>query len=172
MAKQTFEMTFAGRPLVVEVGQVAKQANGAVVVRYGDTTVLSTAVMSKKMATADFFPLQVNYEEKMYAAGKFPGGFNKREGRPSTDATLTARLIDRPIRPMFAEGFRNEVQVINTVLSYDENASAPMAAMFGSSLALSSLIFLSMVRLLGFKWPMLQKISSSTQVQRIRKFHF
>lgn len=137
MAKQTFEMTFAGRPLVVEVGQVAKQANGAVVVRYGDTTVLSTAVMSKKMATADFFPLQVNHEEKMYAAGKFPGGFNKREGRPSTDATLTARLIDRPIRPMFAEGFRNEVQVINTVLSYDENASAPMAAMFGSSLALS-----------------------------------
>ena len=137
MAKQTFEMTFEGRPLVVEVGQVAKQANGAVVVRYGDTTVLSTAVMSKKMATADFFPLQVNYEEKMYAAGKFPGGFNKREGRPSTDATLTARLIDRPIRPMFAEGFRNEVQVINTVLSYDENASAPMAAMFGSSLALS-----------------------------------
>lgn len=137
MAKQTFEMTFAGRPLVVEVGQVAKQANGAVVVRYGDTTVLSTAVMSKKMATADFFPLQVNYEEKMYAAGKFPGGFNKREGRPSTDATLTARLIDRPNRPMFAEGFRNEVQVINTVLSYDENASAPMAAMFGSSLALS-----------------------------------
>ena len=137
MAKQTFEMTFAGRPLVVEVGQVAKQANGAVVVRYGDTTVLSVAVMSKKMATADFFPLQVNYEEKMYAAGKFPGGFSKREGRPSTDATLTARLIDRPIRPMFAEGFRNEVQVINTVLSYDENASAPMAAMFGSSLALS-----------------------------------
>ena len=137
MAKQTFEMTFAGRPLVVEVGQVAKQANGAVVVRYGDTTVLSTAVMSKKMATANFFPLQVNYEEKMYAAGKFPGGFSKREGRPSTDATLTARLIDRPIRPMFAEGFRNEVQVINTVLSYDENASAPMAAMFGSSLALS-----------------------------------
>ena len=137
MAKQTFEMTFEGRPLVVEVGQVAKQANGAVVVRYGDTTVLSVAVMSKKIATADFFPLQVNYEEKMYAAGKFPGGFSKREGRPSTDATLTARLIDRPIRPMFAEGFRNEVQVINTVLSYDENASAPMAAMFGSSLALS-----------------------------------
>ena len=137
MAKQTFEMTFEGRPLVVEVGQVAKQANGAVVVRYGDTTVLSVAVMSKKKATADFFPLQVNYEEKMYAAGKFPGGFSKREGRPSTDATLTARLIDRPIRPMFAEGFRNDVQVINTVLSYDENASVPMAAMFGSSLALS-----------------------------------
>ena len=137
MSKQTFETTFAGRPLVVEIGQVAKQANGAAVIRYGESTVLSAAVMSKKMSTGDFFPLQVNYEEKMYAAGKFPGGFNKREGRPTTDATLTARLIDRPIRPMFAEGFRNEVQVINTVLSYDEDTSAPMAAMFGSSLALS-----------------------------------
>ena len=137
MSKQTFETTFAGRPLVVEIGQVAKQANGAAVIRYGESTVVSAAVMSKKMSTGDFFPLQVNYEEKMYAAGKFPGGFNKREGRPTTDATLTARLIDRPIRPMFAEGFRNEVQVINTVLSYDEDSSAPMAAMFGSSLALS-----------------------------------
>ncbi len=138
MTKQVFQTTFTGRELIVETGQVAKQANGAVVVRYGESTVLTAAVMSKKMATGDFFPLQVNYEEKkMYAAGKFPGGFMKREGRPSTDATLTARLIDRPIRPMFAEGFRNEVQVINTVLSYDENASAPMAAMFGSSLALS-----------------------------------
>ncbi|MDQ0222402.1 polyribonucleotide nucleotidyltransferase [Streptococcus moroccensis] len=136
MTKQVFETTFAGRPLIVETGQVAKQANGAVVVRYGDSTVLTAAVMSKKMSTGDFFPLQVNYEEKMYAAGKFPGGWLKREGRPSTDATLTARLIDRPIRPMFAEGFRNEVQVINTVLSYDGDASAPMAAMFGSSLAL------------------------------------
>ncbi|MFA9492792.1 polyribonucleotide nucleotidyltransferase [Streptococcus sp. E17BB] len=137
MSKQVFETIFAGQPLVVEVGQLAKQANGSVVTRYGNSTVLTAAVMSKKMSTGDFFPLQVNYEEKMYAAGKFPGGFHKREGRPSTDATLTARLIDRPIRPMFAEGFRNEVQVINTVLSYDENASAPMAAMFGSSLALS-----------------------------------
>mgnify|MGYP000977126205 FL=1 len=137
MTKQVFKTTFAGKDLVVETGQVAKQANGSVVVRYGESTVLTAAVMSKKMATGDFFPLQVNYEEKMYAAGKYPGGFNKREGRPSTDATLTARLIDRPIRPMFAEGFRNEVQVINTVLSYDADASAPMAAMFGSSLALS-----------------------------------
>ena len=137
MTKQVFKTTFAGKDLVVETGQVAKQANGSVVVRYGESTVLTAAVMSKKMATGDFFPLQVNYEEKMYAAGKYPGGFNKREGRPSTDATLTARLIDRPIRPMFADGFRNEVQVINTVLSYDANASAPMAAMFGSSLALS-----------------------------------
>ena len=137
MSKQVFETVFAGKKLVVEIGQVAKQANGAAVIRYGNSTVLTAAVMSKKMSTGDFFPLQVNYEEKMYAAGKFPGGFNKREGRPSTDATLTARLIDRPIRPMFAEGFRNEIQVINTVLSYDEDASAPMAAMFGSSLALS-----------------------------------
>ena len=85
----------------------------------------------------DFFPLTVDYEEKMYAVGKMPGGFLRREGRPGNSAILNARLIDRPIRPMFAEGFRNEVQVINTVLSYDENASAPMAAMFGSSLALS-----------------------------------
>lgn len=137
MTKQVFETTFFGRPLRVEIGQVAKQANGAALIHYGETTVLSAAVMSKKMASGDFFPLQVNYEEKMYAAGKFPGGFNKREGRPSLDATLTARLIDRPIRPMFAEGFRNEVQIINTVLSYDEDASAPMAAMFGSSLALA-----------------------------------
>lgn len=136
MAKETFSIEFAGRTLTVETGQVAKQANGAVVVRYGDTTVLTAATMGK-MATGDFFPLQVNYEEKMYAAGKFPGGFNKREARPSTDATLIARLIDRPIRPMFAEGFRNEVQVINTVLSYDENASGRVAAMFGSSLALA-----------------------------------
>ncbi len=95
MTKQVFKTVFAGRDLVVETGQVAKQANGSAVVRYGESTVLTAATMSKKMATGDFFPLQVNYEEKMYAAGKYPGGFNKREGRPSTDATLTARLIDR-----------------------------------------------------------------------------
>ncbi|MBF1211407.1 MAG: polyribonucleotide nucleotidyltransferase [Granulicatella sp.] len=121
---------------MVETGQVAKQANGSVVVRYGESTVLTAAVMSKKMATGDFFPLQVNYEEKMYAAGKIPGGFIKREGRPSEHATLTARLIDRPIRPMFAEGFRNEVQITNTVMSVDPNCPPEMAAMFGSSLAL------------------------------------
>ncbi|MFC4652117.1 polyribonucleotide nucleotidyltransferase [Lactococcus nasutitermitis] len=136
MSKEVFSIEFAGRTLTVETGQVAKQANGAVVVRYGDTTVITAATMGK-MTLGDFFPLTVNYEEKMYAAGKFPGGFNKREGRASTDATLTARLIDRPIRPMFAEGFRNEVQVINTVLSYDANATARMSAMFGSSLSLA-----------------------------------
>ncbi|MDR1568422.1 MAG: polyribonucleotide nucleotidyltransferase [Streptococcaceae bacterium] len=135
--KKVFSTDWANRPLIVEIGQVAKQANGAVVVRYGDTTVLSAVVMSKGMRDGDFFPLTVNYEEKMYAAGKIPGGFLKREGRPSTDATLTARLIDRPIRPMFADGFRNEVQITNTVLSYDADNSAAMAAMFGSSLALS-----------------------------------
>ncbi|MFC3932371.1 polyribonucleotide nucleotidyltransferase [Streptococcus dentapri] len=137
MTKQVFQTNFAGQTLAVEIGQLAKQANGAALIRYGNSTVLSAAVMSKKMSSSDFFPLQINYEEKMYAAGKFPGGFLKREGRPSADATLTARLIDRPIRPMFDEGFRNEIQVINTVLSYDEDASSPMAAMFGSSLALS-----------------------------------
>jgi polyribonucleotide nucleotidyltransferase len=135
--KQVFQTTFATRLLQVEIGQVAKQANGAVLVRYADTVVLSAAVMGKKPIDGDFFPLTINYEEKMYAAGKFPGGFNKREGRPSTDAILTARLIDRPIRPMFAEGFRNEVQITNTVMSYDEDASPKFAAMFGSSLALA-----------------------------------
>ncbi|ASZ06539.1 MULTISPECIES: polyribonucleotide nucleotidyltransferase [Enterococcus] len=135
--KQVFKMTWGGRPLEVEVGQLAKQANGAVLVRYGDTVVLSAAVSSKEAKDTDFFPLTINYEEKMYAAGKIPGGFIKREGRPSTEATLTARLIDRPIRPMFAEGFRNEVQVTNIVMSVETDCSPAMAAMLGSSLALS-----------------------------------
>ncbi|EGP5299838.1 polyribonucleotide nucleotidyltransferase [Enterococcus faecium] len=135
--KQVFKTTWGGRPLQIEVGQLAKQANGAVLVRYGDTVVLSAAVASKEAKDTDFFPLTINYEEKMYAAGKIPGGFIKREGRPSTEATLTARLIDRPIRPMFAEGFRNEVQVTNIVMSVDTDCSPAMAAMLGSSLALS-----------------------------------
>lgn len=135
--KQVFKTTWGGRPLQIEVGQLAKQANGAVLVRYGDTIVLSAAVASKEAKDTDFFPLTINYEEKMYAAGKIPGGFIKREGRPSTEATLTARLIDRPIRPMFAEGFRNEVQVTNIVMSVETDCSPAMAAMLGSSLALS-----------------------------------
>ncbi|MBO0460533.1 polyribonucleotide nucleotidyltransferase [Enterococcus sp. DIV1298c] len=135
--KQVFKTTWGGRPLEIEVGQLAKQANGAVLVRYGDTVVLSAAVASKEAKDTDFFPLTINYEEKMYAAGKIPGGFIKREGRPSTEATLTARLIDRPIRPMFAEGFRNEVQVTNIVMSVETDCSPAMAAMLGSSLALS-----------------------------------
>ncbi|MEY8446517.1 polyribonucleotide nucleotidyltransferase [Enterococcus ratti] len=135
--KQVFKTTWGGRLLQVEVGQLAKQANGAVLVRYGDTVVLSAAVASREAKDTDFFPLTINYEEKMYAAGKIPGGFIKREGRPSTEATLTARLIDRPIRPMFAEGFRNEVQVTNIVMSVETDCSPAMAAMLGSSLALS-----------------------------------
>lgn len=137
MTKQVFETTWGGRPLKVEVGQLAKQANGAVLVRYGDTVVLSAAVASKEAKDTDFFPLTINYEEKMYAVGKIPGGFIKREGRPSTDATLTARLIDRPIRPMFADGFRNEVQVTNIVMSVEQDCAPSMAAMLGSSLALA-----------------------------------
>ena len=134
--KKVFSYNWGGRQLTVEIGQLAKQANGAVLVRYGDTVVLTAAVCTKQAKDTDFFPLTVNYEEKMYAAGKIPGGFIKREGRPSEHATLTARLIDRPIRPMFAEGFRNEVQITNTVMSVDPNCPPEMAAMFGSSLAL------------------------------------
>lgn len=134
--KKVFKTTWGGRPLSVEIGQLARQANGAVLVRYGDTVVLTAAVASKKPKDVDFFPLTVNYEEKMYAVGKVPGGFIKREGRPSETATLTARLIDRPIRPMFADGFRNEVQITNTVMSVEQDCAPEMAAMLGSSLAL------------------------------------
>lgn len=135
-AKQTFSIDWAGRKLTVEIGQLAKQANGAVLVRYGDTAVLSTATASKEPKNLDFFPLTVNYEERLYAVGKIPGGFIKREGRPSEKAILASRLIDRPIRPLFADGFRNDVQVISIVMSVDQDCSSEMAAMFGSSLAL------------------------------------
>ena len=134
--KKTFELDFRGRKIIVENGEMAKQANGAVLVRYGDTVVLTAAVMSDTVGTGDFFPLTVVYNEKLYSVGKIPGGFIKREGRPSESATLAARLIDRPIRPMFDENFRNEVQVINTILSVDPNNSPEMTALFGSSLAL------------------------------------
>jgi polyribonucleotide nucleotidyltransferase len=135
--KKVYSYEWAGRPLVIEVGQLAKQANGAVLVRYGDTSVLSTATMSKSPKPLDFFPLTVNYEERLYAAGKIPGGFIKREGRPSEKAILASRLIDRPIRPMFPDGFRNEVQVISMVMSNDPDCTSEMAAMLGSSLALA-----------------------------------
>ena len=135
--KKVFKTEWAGRSLTIETGQLAKQANGAVLVRYGDTVVLSTAVASKEPRDGDFFPLTVNYEEKMYAAGKIPGGFKKREGRPGDEATLTARLIDRPIRPLFPKGYRHDVQIMNTVLSADPDCSPEMAAMIGSSMALS-----------------------------------
>lgn len=136
MSKQTFETTFHGNTLRVEVGEMAKQAHGAVVVYYGDSVVLSTAVAKVSQTPADFFPLMVIYQEKLYAAGKIPGGFLRREGRPSEHETLVSRLIDRPIRPMFDEGYRHEVQIVNTVLSADPNVPSSMAAMLGSSLAL------------------------------------
>lgn len=135
--KKVFKTEWANRSLTIETGQLAKQANGAVLVRYGETVVLSTAVASKEPRDTDFFPLMVNFEEKMYAAGKIPGGFKKREGRPSDEATLTARLIDRPIRPLFPKGYRHDVQIMNTVLSADPDCSPEMAAMIGSSMALS-----------------------------------
>ena len=136
MAKKVFKFDFLGKDLIVETGQLAKQANGSVLVRYNDTVILTAAVMGKNAVTQDFFPLTVLYNEKLYSVGKIPGGFIKREGRPSENATLAARLIDRPIRPMFDENFRNEVQVINTVLSVDQDCSPEMTALFGSSLAL------------------------------------
>ena len=134
--KREFKLNFLGRDLIVETGELAKQTNGSVLVRYGDTVVLSVCVMGKTPVTQDFFPLQVLYQEKLYSVGKIPGGFIKREGRPTDSATLAARLIDRPIRPMFDENLRNEIQVINTVLSVDQDNSPEMAAMFGSSLCL------------------------------------
>ena len=137
MAKQEFHLDFCGRGITVETGEIAKQADGAVIIRYGDTVTLSTACASNQAKEGiDFFPLTVSFEEKLYSVGKIPGGFLRREGRPSEHATLTARMIDRPIRPLFAEGFRNEVQIVNTVLSVDQDASPEMAAMFGASLAL------------------------------------
>ncbi len=134
--KKVFKLDFLGRDLVVEVGELAKQTDGAVLVRYGDTVVLSVCVMGKEVLGQDFFPLQVLYQEKLYSVGKIPGGFIKREGRPSDAATLAARLIDRPIRPMFDENLRQEIQVVNTVLSVDPDNSPEMAALFGTSLCL------------------------------------
>jgi len=135
--KQTFSTELGGRPLTIEIGQLAKQANGAALIRYGDTAVLATVVASKQPKDLDFFPLTVNYEEKLYAAGKIPGGFLKREGRPGESAILTSRLIDRPIRPLFPDGFRHDVQVATTVLSSDADNSPEVAAMIGASIALS-----------------------------------
>ena len=134
--KKVYELDFLGKPIIVETGELAKQANGSVLVRYGDTVILTATVMGHTPITQDFFPLTVLYQEKLYSVGKIPGGFIKREGRPTDQATLSARLIDRPLRPMFDENFRNEVQVINTVLSVDQDCSPEMAAMLGSSLAL------------------------------------
>jgi len=134
--KKVFKLNFRGRELVVENGELAKQADGAVLVRYGDTVILSTAVVSDNAnILSDFFPLMVLYNEKLYSVGKIPGGFIKREGRPTDAATLAARSIDRTMRPLFPEDFRNEVQVVNTVLSVDNDNSPELSAMFGSSLS-------------------------------------
>lgn len=138
MKKKVFEMDFHGRKLVVEHGELAKQADGAVLVRYNDTVILTATVVSKNVnLLSDFFPLTVNYQEKLYSVGKIPGGFIKREGRPSEAATLAARMIDRPMRPLFPEGFKNEVQIISTVLSVDQDCSPELTAMLASSLAVS-----------------------------------
>ena len=138
MEKKVFKFNFRGRELVVEHGEVAKQAHGAVLVRYGDTVILSTAVVSKNAnLLSDFFPLMVLYNEKLYSVGKIPGGFIKREGRPTDAATLAARMIDRPLRPLFPEDFRNEVQVVNTVLSVEQDNSPELTALFASSLSVS-----------------------------------
>lgn len=136
--KKTFELNFHGRKLIVEHGELAKQADGSVLVRYNDTVILTAAVVSKTVnLLSDFFPLTVNYQEKLYSVGKIPGGFIKREGRPSEAATLAARMIDRPMRPLFPEGFKNEVQIISTVLSVDQDCSPELTAMLASSLAVS-----------------------------------
>ena len=138
MKKKTFELDFYGRKIIVEHGELAKQADGAVLVRYNDTVILTAAVVSKTVnLLSDFFPLTVNYQEKLYSVGKIPGGFIKREGRPSENATLAARMIDRPMRPLFPEGFKNEVQIISTVLSVDQDCSPELTAMLASSLAVS-----------------------------------
>ena len=136
--KKVFELDFHGRKLVVEHGELAKQADGSVLVRYNDTVILTAAVVSKSVnLLSDFFPLTVNYQEKLYSVGKIPGGFIKREGRPTEAATLAARMIDRPMRPLFPEGFKNEVQIISTVLSVEQECSPELTAMFASSLAVS-----------------------------------
>ncbi len=136
--KKVFELDFRGKKLVVEHGELAKQASGSVLVRFGDTVVLSTVVVSKNVnVLADFFPLMVLYQEKLYSVGKIPGGFIKREGRPTENATLAARMIDRPMRPLFPSDFKHEVQIVNTILSVDPDHSPEMAALFGSSLATS-----------------------------------
>ncbi|AEF17313.1 Polyribonucleotide nucleotidyltransferase [Thermoanaerobacterium xylanolyticum LX-11] len=136
--EKIFELDLAGRKLIVQTGKLAQLANGSALVRYGDTVVLVTACASKEPREGvDFFPLSVDYEERLYSVGKIPGGFIKREGKPTEKAILTSRLIDRPIRPLFPHGYRNDVQVIATVLSVDPDVQPEIVAMIGSSVALS-----------------------------------
>ena len=134
---RSYSMELAGRTLTAEIGRVAELANGAVILRYGDTVVLCTATASEKpRAGIDFFPLSIDYEERLYSVGKIPGGFIKREGRPSEKAILTSRCIDRPIRPLFPKDYRNDVCIVATVLSVDQDCSPEVVAMIGASIAL------------------------------------
>ena len=144
--EESITIEFCGRPLTISTGALAKQADGSVVIRYGDTVVLVTAVAQKEESTKDFMPLTVNYQEMAYAAGRFPGGFFKREGRPTEREVLTSRLIDRPLRPSFAKGYANETQVIATVLSADQENDPAVLAIVGASAAL-------VLSPLPFLWP-------------------
>src|SRR5512136_1328355 len=171
--KHTIEIEWAGRPLKLETGRIARQADGAVLAQYGDTSVLATVVAEKEARPGlDFFPLTVNYQEKTFAAGKIPGGYFKREGRPTEKETLTSRLIDRPIRPLFVEGFKHETQVIVTVLSHDMENDPDVTAMIATSaaLTLSGIPFLgpigaARVGYIGGKYvlnPMIDEMSESS----------
>ena len=132
------EIDFAGKKLTLETGKIARQADGAIIATCGETVVISTVVGAKKVnPDTDYFPLQVNYQEKYYAAGKIPGGYFKREARPTESETLISRLIDRPIRPLFPDDFRNEVQILPTVLSYDNENEADVLSIIASSAALA-----------------------------------
>lgn len=163
------ETTLGGRPLIIETGRLAKQANASVTVRYGETVILCTVTASSGPKDLDFFPLTVNYEERMYAVGKIPGGFIKREGRPSEKAILSSRLTDRPIRPLFPEGFRNDVQIANIVMSVDQDCSPEIAAMIGTSAALSISDVPLVVRLVELSLAVLMANSLLTQPWSKRK---
>ena len=153
MSYKTYSMELAGRTLSIDIGRVAKQANGAALMHYGDTTVLCTATASDKPREGiDFFPLSVEFEEKMYSVGKIPGGFIKREGRPSEKATLTSRLIDRPLRPLFNKGMRNDVQVVATVLSVEQDVPPDIPAMIAyPTYSVAAIVMVTLVGVIFFK---------------------
>ena len=168
MQKKVYEMTLGGRVLRVETGEMAKQASGAALISYGDSTVLSVVTAKNEASTQGFFPLMVMYTEKMYAAGKIPGGFLKREGRPSDNETLTSRLIDRPIRPLFPKGFKYELQVINTVMSANTDYTPEMTAMIGSSLALG----ISDIPFISTKIELIESFNIFTNLYCVNGYYF
>ena len=166
MSYKTYSMELAGRTLSIDIGRVAKQANGAALMHYGDTTVLCTATASDKPREGiDFFPLSVEFEEKMYSVGKIPGGFNKREGKASENAVLTARVIDRPMRPLFPKDYRNDCSLNNLVLSVDPECRPELVAMIGSAVAQVFLIFLLQVLVLQHRWDLWMVSLSSIQIR-------